>query len=256
MHINIVIPMAGAGSRFSNAGYKMPKPLINVCGKSMIEVVVSNLRPKLSHKFIFICQKKHVQLYSLQKKLNALSKNCEIIEIDGLTDGAACTVLAAKKYINNDSPLMIANSDQYIDYPIDSYLDRLTKENLDGLIMTMKANDPKWSYVGFEGESDFVDRVVEKEVISNEATVGIYNFKNGSDFIEAAEKMIERNERVNGEFYVAPVYNSLIKERFYKIGFDNIGSERCGMYGLGVPADLEFFLSTDIALKLSEKESV
>ena len=252
MHINIVIPMAGAGTRFKKAGYDLPKPLIDVCGKHMIEVVAANLRPKQCHKFIYICQKEHIEKYDLKKILNSLSPNCEIIEIDGLTEGAACTVLAAHDLINNNTPLMIVNSDQYIDYPIDDYLAKQHEEKLDGLIMTMKANDPKWSFVGFKEKSSFVSRTVEKEVISDEATVGIYNFKKGRDFVSAAEIMIERDERVNGEFYVAPVYNTLINDRSYAVGIVNIGSERSGMYGLGTPADLEFFLTTEIANNLKK----
>lgn len=251
--LNIVIPMAGAGSRFAKAGYKAPKPLIEVCGKAMIEVVVDNLRPQRAHKFIFICQEAHVEKYGLQDRLTRLAPNCEIIQIDGVTEGAACTVLAASHLIDNDMPLMIANSDQYIDYSIDDYVATQSTEGLDGLIMTMTANDPKWSFVGFRENSSFVNRVVEKEVISNEATVGIYNFVKGSDFVNAAKAMIERDERVNGEFYVAPVYNELIKEKSYKIGVVNIGSERSGMYGLGIPSDLDFFLTTGIARKLSSK---
>lgn len=251
--LNIVIPMAGAGSRFAKAGYKAPKPLIEVCGKAMIEVVVDNLRPQQAHRFIFICQKEHVKKYGLQDRLTRLAPNCEIIQIDGVTEGAACTVLAASHLIDNDTPLMIANSDQYIDYSIDDYVATQSQKDLDGLIMTMTADDPKWSFVGFEENSCFVNRVVEKEVISNEATVGIYNFVKGSDFVNAAKAMIERDERVNGEFYVAPVYNELIKEESYKIGVVNIGSERSGMYGLGIPTDLDFFLTTEIARKLSGK---
>ena len=251
--LNIVIPMAGAGTRFAKAGYKAPKPLIEVCGKTMIEIVVDNLRPQQAHKFIFICQKAHVEKYGLQERLTCLAPNCEIIQIDRLTEGAACTVLAASHVIDNDMPLMIANSDQYIDYSIDDYITVQSKEGLDGLIMTMTANDPKWSFVGFEENSRFVNRVIEKEVISNEATVGIYNFVKGSDFVNAAKAMIKRDERVNGEFYVAPVYNRLIKEKLYKIGVVNIGSERSGMYGLGIPIDLDFFLTTEIAKTIGSK---
>ncbi|MFN3234207.1 MAG: glycosyltransferase family 2 protein [Gammaproteobacteria bacterium] len=250
--LNIVIPMAGAGSRFAKAGYQDPKPLIPVCGKPMIEIVVENLRPSRPHHFIFICQQTHIEKYDLKNKLKAIAPNCSIIEIQELTEGAACTVLESKPIINNNNPLMIANSDQYIDYSIDSYLEKMERENLDGLIMTMKANDPKWSFVGFDDTGNNVSRVAEKQVISNEATVGIYNFAHGSDFVSAAEQMIKNNERVNGEFYVAPVYNTLIAAKKYNVGTVNIGKELDGMYGLGIPADLNNFLTTDIAKTLVE----
>lgn len=174
------------------------------------------------------------------------------MKIDGLTEGAACTVLQAKYLIDSINPLMIVNSDQYVDCSIDNYLEKMRTDNLDGLIMTMEAKDPKWSFVGLESNNKYIARVAEKQVISNEATVGIYNFARGRDFVCAAEKMIIRNERVNGEFYVAPVYNILITENAYKAGIFNVGKERNGMYGLGTPSDLDYFLSTTVAKELAE----
>lgn len=239
--LNIVIPMAGAGSRFAKAGYKVPKPLILINNIPMIRLVIENLRPQSEHRFIFICQRSHIHEYNLKDKLSEWAPNCEIISLDGLTEGAACTVLSAENYIDNSSPLMIANSDQYIDADINEYLLNLKTRNLDGLIMTMKSDDPKWSFIGIKNDNT-VSHVVEKEVISNEATVGIYNFSHGKDFVEAAKKMITKNLRVNGEFYVAPVYNQLI-EINSKIGFYNIDKESTGMHGLGTPEDLESFLT-------------
>jgi dTDP-glucose pyrophosphorylase len=237
--LNILIPMAGLGSRFSNAGYKDPKPLIPVGGVPMIQVVINNLKPATAHRFIFVCQRQHVTEYGLAEKFMHWAPGCRLVEIDGLTDGAACTALAAADLIDNDHALMIANSDQYIDYSIDDYLSRMAQENLDGLIMTMKADDPKWSFVDLKNR--LVTRVVEKEVISDEATVGIYNFRRGCDFVIAAKNMIRKNLRTNNEFYVAPVYNQLI-EAGARIGICNIGTELHGMHGLGTPADLERFL--------------
>lgn len=248
--INIIIPMAGAGSRFANAGYKDPKPLIPVHGTPMIKVVIDNLRPAKTHRFIFICQSSHVEAYGLQEKLNLWAPGCVVLQLNGLTEGAACTVLAAKEFIDNDAALMIANSDQYVDISIDNYLTEITENNLDGLIMTMTATDPKWSFVELNTER-LVTRVVEKEVISDEATVGIYNFTRGKDFVRAAEAMIVKNLRVNGEFYVAPTYNQLIEEG-QRVGIYNIGSDGAGMYGLGIPSDLDMFLSLPISTQATE----
>lgn len=248
--LNIVIPMAGAGSRFVSAGYTDPKPLIPVRTIPMIQLVINNLRPTEAHRFIFICQQAHIEAYGLMTKLHAWAPGCELIGLTALTEGAACTVLAAKELIDTDAPLMIANSDQYIDVDIDAYLDEMQRSHLDGLIMTMTANDSKWSYVGLN-ERNMVKRVVEKEVISNEATVGIYNFKKGRDFVTAAEEMIKKDMRVNNEFYVAPVYNQIIEDG-KNIGTYNIGKEADGMYGLGIPADLALFLTLPIHLKATE----
>ena len=245
--LNIVVPMAGAGSRFVIAGYKDPKPLIPIKGFPMIQVVIENLKPLCDHRFIFICQKSHVDKYELENKLNFWAPNSLIIGIDGVTEGAACTVLLAENLINNNEPLMIANSDQFIDVDINQYLETLSNNDYDGLIMTMKADDSKWSFIDYN-ELGYISRVVEKEVISDEATVGIYNFRYGKDFVKAAQEMISKDLRVNNEFYVAPVYNQLI-ESSKKIGFYNIGSENNGMYGLGTPSDLDNFLQRPIVEK-------
>lgn len=243
--LNIVIPMAGAGSRFAAAGYRDPKPIIPVHGIPMIKWVIENLKPKIPHRFIFICQKSHIESYDLTSKLCTWAPGCEVIGLDGMTEGAACTVLTARHFIDNDDPLMIANSDQYIDAPIDDYLLQIRVQRLNGLIMTMTANDPKWSFVGLDNQG-LVSTVVEKQVISDEATVGVYNFNRGSDFVLAADLMIAKGLRVNNEYYVAPAYNQLIKNGA-RIGIYNVGSEAAGMYGLGTPADLQLFLDLDLS---------
>ncbi len=240
--LKIVVPMAGAGSRFAKAGFTDPKPLIPIRGVPMIKLVIDNLTPSVPHQFVFICQRAHVAEYGLAPKLAEWAPGSALVELDGITEGAACTVLTAEQHIG-DGPLMIANSDQYVDIAIDDYL--AAGEGYDGLIMTMKADDPKWSFVGF-GEDGLVDRVVEKQVISDEATVGIYNFARGSEFVAGARRMIAQDLRVNNEFYVAPVYDRLI-ERGARIAIHNVGAEADGMYGLGTPADLAIFLDHPIS---------
>ncbi|MCX8521424.1 MAG: glycosyltransferase family 2 protein [Rhodoferax sp.] len=246
--LNIVIPMAGAGSRFASEGYGEPKPLIPVHGRPMIQTVINNLRPACDHRFIFVCRQAHIDAFALREKLDAWAPGCEIASVPALTEGAACTVLAARSFINTEFPLMIANSDQYVDVSIDDYLNVMARQKYDGLIMTMRASDPKWSFVALDA-NQLVTQVAEKQVISNEATVGIYNFKRGADFVEQAEAMIATNERVNGEFYVAPVYNRLIAAA-KQIGIFNIGSEGAGMYGLGIPSDLQRFLASEVSLNM------
>lgn len=238
--LNIVIPMAGRGSRFAEAGYLMPKPLIDVFGHPMIEYVTKNIKPNCEHRFIYICQEEHLKKYGLAEELNRMSPGCEIITIDHITEGAACTVLLAEKFIDNDDALMIANSDQFVDTDINEYIASMGDK--DGLIMTMPANDPKWSFIKYDEDGN-VTLVREKEVISNEATVGIYNYKQGKDFVKYAHKMIEKNIRVNNEFYVAPVYNEMI-EAGMKIGFCDVGAK---MYGLGIPDDLNYFMEQGIS---------
>lgn len=245
--LNIVIPMAGRGSRFVQAGYTLPKPLIPIHGKPMVSVVIANVRPSHPHRFLFLCLQEHIQEYAIDQQLQMWAPGCAIVVVDRVTEGAACTVLLAEQYINNDEPLMIANSDQWVDCSIDDYLATMDRQQADGLIMTMKADDPKWSYVRFD-EQGKVCEVVEKVVVSDEATVGIYNFRQGRLFVEAAQRMIGKNLRVNGEFYVAPTYNELI-EQGKQIVIHNVGKELDGMYGLGIPSDLTTFAQLPVSHK-------
>lgn len=242
--LNIVIPMAGKGSRFFEARHTTPKPFISINQKYMIEGVVDNLKPESPHRFIFICQQAHIDKYKLKEKLHRKSPNCSVLPIDQYTDGAASTVLLAKEYICDNNPLMIANSDQWVDVNIDNYLTKMSNDKLDGLIMTMSADNPKWSFVRMSQNNKRVAEVVEKQVVSSEATVGIYNFSKGADFCRAAEKMISDDKMVRGEFYVAPVYNELINQN-YNVGIYNVGKVGSGMYGLGTPDDLRSFLNSE-----------
>lgn len=238
--INIVIPMAGKGKRYSEKGYDLPKPLINVIGKPMIVRVIENLMPKEEHRFIFVVRQEHIEKYGIDKLLITHAPGCIIIAIRNDTEGQASSVLLAKEYINNEQPLMIANCDQYVDIDINDYLHFMFDKNADGLIMTLTAINPEWSYVKLD-KNGLVCETVEKEVVSEHATVGIFNFKHGRDYIFAAEEMIKKDIRVNGEFYVAPVYNELLKRDAVVYPYD-IGSVGNGMYGMGTPKELELLL--------------
>lgn len=239
---SVVIPMAGEGSRFKNAGYTFPKPLIDVHGKPMIQLVVENLGidPVLCD-FIFIVRKQHSETYHVGHLLNLISPRCRIIETDGLTEGAACSVLLAKEYINNDTNLLIANSDQYVVWDPNVFMYSMSADKIDGGIATFTSTHPKWSYAKLDNDG-FVKEVAEKIPISTHASVGIYFWSKGSDFVKYAEQMIRKNIRVKGEFYVCPVYNEAIQDG-KKIKIYDVDK----MYGLGVPEDLNYFLK-NIAL--------
>ena len=243
--LNIVLPMAGRGTRFLDASYRVPKPLIEVHGVPMTRLVIENLSPSCVHNFIFLVLREHCAEWALDSRLREWAPGCSIVVVDRVTEGAACTVLLARDLIDSDEPLMIANCDQWVDTNIDEYLSAMNIETLDGLIMTMTASDPKWSYVRFD-QSGGITEVVEKKVVSNEATVGIYNFRHGADFVRGADEMIAKNLRVNNEFYVAPVYNELVKAG-KRLGVFNIGAEDAGMYGLGIPEDLDKFLANPLS---------
>lgn len=249
--LNIVIPMAGRGQRFVDAGYQLPKPLVPIHGHPMIRVVIANLTPSRPHKFHFLLLREHADRYGLADRLREWSPGCEIIFVDEVTQGAACTVLLARDLIDSADPLMIANCDQYIDASVDDYLAAMG--DAQGLIMTMTAEDPKWSFVRFDDNGRVVE-VVEKVVVSTEATVGIYNYRHGRDFVAAADAMIAADLRVNGEFYVAPAYNEIIR-RGGEIRCHSIGSVDAGMYGIGTPRDLEDFCARPISVKAGQSLS-
>ena len=234
--MNVLIPMAGRGSRFATQGYTFPKPLIDVKGKPMIQVVTENLNIKAN--YTFIVQKEHYEKYSLQHLLNLIAPNCNIVQVDGITEGAACTTLLAKEFIDNDEPLLMANSDQFVEWDSNETLYAFTNGNCDGGIITFPATHPKWSYAKL-GEDGYVSEVAEKKPISEHATVGIYWWAKGSDYVKYAEQMIEKDIRVNNEYYVCPVFNEAIGDG-KKVRIKEIEKE--GMWGIGTPEDLNYIL--------------
>jgi HAD superfamily hydrolase (TIGR01509 family) len=237
-NMNVLIPMAGAGSRFEQAGYTFPKPLIEVDGKPMIQTVVENLNIDARH--IFIVQKSHYDKYNLKYLLNLITdNNCEIVQVEGITEGAACTTLLAKQFIDNDEPLVMANSDQFVEWDSNEFMYSMTADNIDGGIVSFEATHPKWSFAKLDDDG-FVCEVAEKKPISNIATVGIYYWNKGSDYVKYAEQMIDKDIRTNNEFYVCPVYNEAIGDD-KKIKVFPIEK----MWGLGTPEDLKTYLDKE-----------
>jgi HAD superfamily hydrolase (TIGR01509 family) len=233
-NLNILIPMAGRGSRFEKAGYTFPKPLIEVNGKAMIQLVVENLNVEANYTFIVL--KEHYDKFNLEAVLNNIAPNCNIVQVDSVTDGAACTTLLAKQYINNDNPLLIANSDQFVEWDSSKFMYSMEADGIDGGILTFTATHPKWSFCKTD-DYGVISEVAEKNPISDKASVGIYHWKRGSDYVKYAEQMISKNIRVNNEFYICPVYNEAIQDS--KI-FKTFHIEK--MWGLGTPEDLNYYL--------------
>lgn len=243
--LNLVIPAAGEGSRFSKDGWLAPKPFIKIKGKYMIDLVIKNLKLSKS-KTTLIFNEKHLN----PEILNSF-QDSEIIKLKKTTQGTACTVLAAKQKINCNAPLLIANSDQLVDFSCEEFVNDCFARNLDGSILVFKDQElnPKWSFIKTNNEG-LVTEVAEKKPISNLATVGIYLFKTGKMYCEAAIDMILENDRVNDEFYTCPVYNYLIKNGA-KIGYFEISQEH--MNGIGTPNDLREYLKRN-SLPISEHD--
>jgi HAD superfamily hydrolase (TIGR01509 family) len=238
LRLNVVIPMAGLGSRFQKAGYTISKPFLPVFDKPMFEWVISNILPESIRPYAnvhLIIRKEQLAEFQLHN-----TNNYNLHTVDQLTEGAACTVLTVKEHINTDEPLIIANSDQYLDWDIENFYRCLTHPDYDGVISTFyqpDETDLRWSYATVDSEG-LVQRVAEKQFIGPLATTGIYGWKRGSDFVSHAEEMIRRNIRVNNEFYVCPVYNITIEHG------GTIRTYNCErMWGLGVPDDYEHFLT-------------
>jgi len=232
---NVLIPMAGLGSRFIEKGYALPKPLIKIFGKPMIQHVVESLN--IQGHYIFLVQKEHRVKYHLDDVLDALAPGCDILDVDGLTAGAASTSLLAKHLIDTDEPLIIANSDQIVEWDPRWFQELLRLA--DGVTAVFEADDPKWSYVKTNGF--IAQEVAEKQVISNQANVGIYGWARGSDYVKYAEQMIAKDIRTNNEFYIAPVYNEAIADG-KKITVDAVKK----MHGVGTPEDMNEFIRNSI----------
>ena len=232
--INIVIPMAGLGSRFSAQGYDLPKPLIDILGKPMIRWVVENLH--IDGNYTFIVQQSHIDNYGVDKILNNIKPGCNIVALNGVTDGAARSILYTKHIIDNETPLLIVNSDNLIEWDTDSTIEEFMS-GIDGGIITTFADGPKWSYAKVN-EDMYVSEVAEKIQISNYATTGHYFWRHGKDFVTYASRMIEKNIRYNNEFYIAPVYNQAIAAgKVVKI------SQCKKFWSVGTPEDLNTFLA-------------
>jgi len=237
--VQFVIPMAGLGSRFSKAGYEKPKPFIDVIGKPMISRVIENLYVRKS-KFVLIARGEHLTAEPDAAAEIEGRGDIRFLPIERLTEGATCTVLSARKALDPDQPIVVANCDQIVDFDCTAFVNDALDRDLDGSILVFRDvhRDPKWSFAKVDIEG-FVTEVKEKVAISDLATVGIYYFKSAQVFYNAALDMISMNDRVNNEFYVCPLYNYMIAEG-QKVGVYEI--EQSAMHGIGTPDDLQTYL--------------
>lgn len=227
----VIIPMAGRGQRFAVEGYKNPKPFINVKGKPMIQRVIEQLDIP-NAEFIFICQRSHIT-YDRLMMLDSLSKNVRICTVDAITQGTAETVLLGTKGIDLAHPIYIINSDQLVSWDHND----LVKNDPDGAIVCFEGDGDNWSYVLLDEADEYAVEVAEKRKISNIATAGVYYWKSGTEFLKYASLMIEKELRVNGEFYVAPVYQEAINDG------KRVSISKCtSLTQLGTPAELESYL--------------
>ena len=209
MKPNILIPMAGLGSRFVKEGFKVPKQLINIKDRHLIDISLYCLDYK-DCNLIFVVRDEHVYNHHMDELLKKkFGDEIKIVVLDKLTDGSVCSCLYAEKYIDNDAPLVIHTLD--IEFSPKFNPHTLNELNGDGLILTFKSNSINYSYAQLDDVGN-VTATAEKKAISPNACVGIYGFKKGSDFCHYAREMIERDLRTNNEFYISPLYNLLIED--------------------------------------------
>jgi len=239
--VQIVIPAAGAGSRFKEAGIDTPKPMISIGGVPMILWVINNFSLRADDTVFIICQRANSMPAMLAPYLTKMDFKVHFIEIDGLTSGPASTVELALPHLVQDVPVIVANSDQYISHSISDFVNSIRNREHSGTILTMNAYGNKWSYIG-RNENGNITEVVEKREISNEATVGVYAWANPELVSRSIRYLKELNILVNNEFYVAPTYGYLI-EKGLSIGVFSVGNHGDSVHGLGTPGDLDTFLS-------------
>ncbi len=234
--MTVLFLLAGRASRFKEAGYIIPKPLIEVKGKPMIQWATDALGFLKEKKYIFICLRDHERDHQISQKLKKLYGNAiQILFTNGVTEGAAASALLAKDFINTDGELIVSNADQY--FVSHSFEEEMKKKKRDyaGLIPVFQATHSRWSFAKLN-DHGMVIEVAEKVPISSDATVGVYYFRKGKDFVWAAEEMIRKDIRRNNEFYVCPVFNELIG-RGEKIKSVSATT----MWSMGTPEDVMYF---------------
>lgn len=209
--INILIPLAGSNQFFNESEYPYPKPLIEINNKTMIEHVINNFDSiKKQKQFIFIVNSEDCRKFHLDNVLNLLTNNtCKIIKIDNETKGAACSAMMAIEYINNDTPLIIANADQLFDDNLDDVLSDF--KDYDGGVVSFESIHPRWSYVRVDDENNILE-TAEKRPLSKHAIAGLFYFTNGKDFISSSMNMIKKDANVNGLYYISPTLNEMVLE--------------------------------------------
>ncbi len=247
--MNIVIPMAGRGSRFAAIGIETPKPLIDVRGQPMYAWATKSLPLELADRLIFICLQEHLEHRALADDIRGRYTQFqpEIIPLHEVTEGQACTVLKAAAWVDNDEPLLIYNADTYCRTALVKRLPSLSP-HVAGLIGVFQASGDKWSFARADAQGRVLE-VAEKRRISDWASTGLYYFRRGKDFVEHARRMIADDERIGREFYVAPVYNRLIAAGM-EIQID-IAED---VWALGTPEHLRHFLESSEIAKAAERD--
>lgn len=236
--MNILIPMAGEGSRFKINGYELPKPLIDVEGKPMIQKAIETLG--INGQFIYVIREYEDNNLNnkLHETLNRITPDCMIFVTPKKTNGSAETCLIAQNFIDDEEPLIIANCDQLMEWNGANFIKFIKNNDYDGVVVTYESNDPKNSFAKLD-ENGFITEIAEKKPISNVALIGLHYWKHGKDFVQSANDMKTYEQDNTGEYYVAPTYNYLISKGKKIVNFHLNKGE---YIPVGTPDDLNLYL--------------
>lgn len=222
--MQILLPMGGSDENFRQHGYAYAKPLIEIAGQPLVQHALAPLQKARPSRIIFVIRKEDELRFFLRDVLRLLEPGAVVIRADGPTAGAACTALLAIEHIDTDEELVIANADQVLDFDLAEVIDRFRARALDAATVVFDSVHPRWSFVKTDADGMVVE-AAEKRPISRDATAGIYYFRKGRFFVEAATNMIRKDASVNGGFFVCPSLNELVLAQM-RVGVERIDRSR------------------------------
>lgn len=219
--INVLLPAMGTSAFFKDAYF--PKPLIEIKGKTMLEMIIEDYKELNPKNYVFVFSDDDCKKFHLDASAKILSPASQVIKLSNQTAGALCTCLMAIEYINNDTSLIIANSDQIIETDYTKVIEHFNNLNADAGVITFPNIHPRWSYA--RKVDDEVVEVAEKRPLSKDAIAGFYYFKKGSDFVQAAKNALMKQNNLEGKYYISASINELILLG-KKIGYFDIEKEQ------------------------------
>ena len=233
--MNLIIPMAGRGSRFANCGITLPKPLIPIKGKPMVFWALQSLRGFSFSQIIFLVLSDHEKKFKVSEELKKYVKSpFKIILINEVTEGQLSTTLAAKRYIDTDEDVLITSSDTFVKSDLAEDIRNKFSDTM-GIISVANVPGDSWSFARTD-ENGRVVEVSEKIRISEFASTGLYYFSNGHQFVQVAEMIISNCEKTQKEYYVSSVYKKYIESEC-RIDV-SLADE---MWDMGTPNSLKIF---------------
>jgi NDP-sugar pyrophosphorylase family protein len=229
------MPVAGLGSRFATVGITEPKPLIRIGNTPMVRWAADSIPFVDDDDFVFVVRQVHVDEHDIDDRLRDIfSSAVDVVVIDYLTEGPACTTRLAAECVDESESVVITDSDHYFENEAYCALVSGAPDDVAGAVPVFESAQEGLSYSALNGHR--ITRVREKERISSYANIGAYYYRKFGDFLSALERMEATAERVNNEYYVAPTYNELIADG------KTVAARECEtVWSLGTPHAVERF---------------